>query len=249
MKLNITLTQNSNIKYHDQNFIDEWFLRRNISSGTQKSYKIAIKYFSNMIEKNISEIIEEAEIEEDAGLRPRKRKVSIYLLKYKNYLENSGITPSTVNLYFSAIKSFYKAFDITLPYIKLDSGDIGLEKNMGKPLTRKNIQQLINVATPREKALIYVMALSGMGQQEARDLTIRKFLITASSAIEKELDDVYDLFKFEDDILKEIMTVEITRKKNKYKHHTLIPPEASRATITYLKERCYGRNKKNQNKK
>ena len=83
-----------------------------------------------------------------------------------------------------------------------------------------------------------------MGQQEARDLKISKLINSASSAIGKDLDDVYDLFKFEDEVLSEILTLEITRKKVKYKHHTFLPPEATREIITYLKERCYGRNKK-----
>ena len=78
------------------------------------------------------------------------------------------------------------------------------------------------------------MALSGIGQQEARDLTIRKLLTSAKMAIDKELDDVYDLFKSEKEILKEVLTLEITRKKVNYKHHTFIPPEASKVIMIYL---------------
>ena len=126
----------------------------------------------------------------------------------------------------------------------MSHGDIGLDKNIGKPLTRKDIHKLISFAAPREKALIYLMAMSGMGQQEARDLTIRKLLNSASSAIGKELDDANDLFKFEDEVLTEVLTLEITRKKVNYKHHTFLPPEATREMINYLKERCYGDNLK-----
>ena len=62
-------------------------------------------------------------------------------------------------MYFFAIKSFYKSFDITIPEIKLSYGDIGLDKNIGRPLTRKDILNLVHMASPREKALIYLMAL------------------------------------------------------------------------------------------
>jgi integrase len=228
----------------DENLIQQWFIRRNITSGTQKAYRISLNRYLNLIGKSLFELIEEAEKEEDLVIRPRKRKVNNYLLKYKKYLEEDNIAPSTLSLYLSAVKSLYKSYDITLIDIKLNRGDIGLDKNLGKTLNRKDILRLVSVASPREKALIYLMALSGMGQQEARDLTIRKLLNSASSAIEKDLDDVYDLFKFEDDILKKILTLEITRKKIKYKHHTFIPPEAAREIIIYLKERCYGPNKK-----
>ncbi len=225
----------------DKELIETWFLRRNISTGTQRSYQIAIRDFSELIGKAPSELIIEAETEEDAGIRPRKRKVSLYLLRYKKQLEEK-VAPSTVNLYFSAIKSFYKAFDITLPEIKLNQGDIGLEKNIGKPLTREDILKLVSAASIRERALIYLMTMSGMGQQESRDLTIKKFLSSAGSAINKELNDVYDLFKNENEVLNEVLTLEITRKKVKYRYHTFIPPETSREIIGYLKERCYGRN-------
>jgi integrase len=124
----------------------------------------------------------------------------------------------------------------------MNRGDIGLDKNIGKPLTTQDILKLVNVAAPREKALIYLMALSGMGQQEARDLTIKKYIKTCSEALNIEITDVYDLFKQESQILKKVLTLIITRKKVKYQHHTFIPPETSREIITYLKERCYGRN-------
>lgn len=227
----------------DENLIEQWFLRRNISSGTQRSYTIAIKDFSELIGKTPSELIDEADKEEDEGLRPLKRNVYIYLLKYKKYLEEK-VAPSTVNLYFSAIKSFYKASDITLPEIKMDQGDIGLEKNIGKPLKREDIRKLIGAASIRERALIYLMAMSGMGQQEARDLTIKKFLSSASSAINKDLKTVEDLFQNENEVLNEVLTLEIKRKKVNYRHHTFIPPEVSREIIGYLKERCYGTNEK-----
>ncbi|MCE7698305.1 MAG: site-specific integrase, partial [Methanobacterium paludis] len=136
------------------------------------------------------------------------------------------------------------AFDITLPEIKLDKGDIGLEKNIGRSITREDILKLVSVASTREKALIYLMAMSGMGQQEARDLTIKKFLNSAGTAIKKELSDIEDLFKNENEVLNEVLTLEIRRKKVNYKHHTFIPPEVSREILTYLKERCYGRNEK-----
>ncbi|MBI5458944.1 tyrosine-type recombinase/integrase [Methanobacterium sp.] len=232
------------MKGEDDEIIENWFLRRNIAKGTQKSYSIAFKDYCDLIGKTPSELFEEADLEEERGVRPIKSKVYHYLLKYKKHLIESGKSKKTVKLYFSTVRSFYMSFDITLPDIKLDSGDIGLEKNEGRLLKRADIRKLVNAASSRERALIYLMALSGMGQQEARDLTIKKYLDVASSAIGKPLDDVNDLFKFEDEILKEILTLHITRQKTRYSHITFIPPEASREIIHYLKERCNGRNEK-----
>jgi len=230
------------MKGEDEDIIEKWFLRRNISKGTQKAYLIAFKEYCALIGKTPNKLYQEADLEEENGVRPIKSKVYDYLLKYKKHLIDTGKSKKTVKLYFSAVRSFYMSFDITLPDIKLDSGDIGLEKNEGKLLKRTDLRKLVNAASSRERALIYLMALSGMGQKEARDLTIKKFLDAASYAIGKPLDDVKDLFKFEDEVLKEILTLHITRQKTRYSHITFIPPEASREIIHYLKERCYGRN-------
>ncbi|KAF5036120.1 hypothetical protein DSECCO2_578420 [anaerobic digester metagenome] len=83
-----------------------------------------------------------------------------------------------------------------------------------------------------------------MAQQEARDLKIKKILESASAAIDIELDNVYDLFKHENIVLKEILTMEIVREKVKYRQHTFLAPEVTRELISYLKERCYGPNEK-----
>lgn len=228
----------------DEDIIERWFLRRNIGYGTQTSYLLSLNEYSKLIGKKPYELYLEADEEAEAGLRPIKTKVFGYLLKYKKHLMESGKATKTIKLYFSAIRSFYKSFDVPLPDIAFDSGDIGLEKNIGKPLRREDIRNLANAASSRERAMIYLMALSGMGQQEARDLTVQKYIDAASTAIGRPLDDVSDLFKFEDDILNEILILHITRRKVKYRYITFIPPEVSREIINYLKERCFGRNEK-----
>ncbi|AXV38618.1 MAG: hypothetical protein CIT01_10570 [Methanobacterium sp. BRmetb2] len=118
----------------------------------------------------------------------------------------------------------------------LDTGDIGVEKNIGRRLERSDILKMIGLAFPRERALIYLMVLSGMGQQEAKDLTINKLLDYTSSAIDVNLRDVYDLFSHEEQVLKEVLTLNITRKKVRYRHLTFLPPEATREIINYLKK-------------
>lgn len=228
----------------DKLLLEKWFLFRNISSGTQESYLRAMKIFTRLVGKSISELYQEAKEENLSQIEVMERGVTLNLLKFKKHLKESGRAPGTVNLYYSAICSFYRAFQISLPVIKMDKGDIGLEKNMGRRLDREDILKMIGVAPARETALIYLMAMSGMGQREARDLKINKFLEAASQAIRVDLKDVEDLFKHEEQVLEEVLTLHLRRKKVNYNHITFIPPEASRAIINYLKERYYGPNKK-----
>lgn len=99
----------------DEIILKKWFGVRNISSGTQKIYRMAIKDYSEFIGKSPSELIAEADEEEENGVRPIKTKVFGYLISYKEKLRNADKkAPGTVNVYFSAAKSFYKAHGITL---------------------------------------------------------------------------------------------------------------------------------------
>ena len=230
------------MKGEDNEILEKWFLIRNISSGTQITYLNAVKLYKKLLGKSLTELLQEAKDENLSQVELMDRKVTLNLLKYKKFLIDNGKAPSTINLNFSAIKSFYKAFQIILPEIVMDKGDIGLEKNQGKRLKKKDILNMIGVASPRERALIYLMALSGMGQQEARNLTIKVLLDAASEVIDIDLKTLDDLFSHEELVLKEVLTLTIRRKKVKYLHQTFSPPEVTRELINYLKERCYGRN-------
>jgi len=242
-KINTNKNNNITMKPEDEALINRWFDLKNLSPGTQVNYRLGIRYYTEITNKTPSELLQEAEEEQNGPIPPRLRSIITYLVNYKNYLLNK-LAPATANLYFYSVRSFYDAFFIYLPNVTLPKGDIGLEENEGKLLSQEEIHKLISVCLPRERALIYLMALSGMAQNEARNLTIKQFLRFASDAIGKDLDDVYDLFKFEKEVLSEVITLRITRKKRTIRHHAFIPPEVSREIITYLKERCYGPNEK-----
>lgn len=228
----------------DEHIYQEWFTKKDLAESTRPIYKIAAEDYKEFIGKTLSELIDEAEQDEELGLRIRKRNINGYLLGFKSNLEEKGYAPGTLNNKMAAIVSLYQAFDIQIPKIKLPKGDICLDKNYKRPPTRRQIQKMINVANARDRALIYLLALSGMGGQEARNLTVWKFLESASEAIGTELDTVNDLFEYEDRVLEEIITLNIVRQKVKYRYQTFIPPEASRAIIAYLKEREYNRNER-----
>ena len=228
----------------DQIVFETWVLRQGLEKSTFKTYLQCLKKYCEVTGMTPVELITEAEAEEESGIRMRNRRINLHLLKFRKALEDENKAPSTINLYYYAIRSFYDAMDIELPRIRRPSGDICLEQNYGRLITRKELRALVSMAPPREKALIYLMALSGMAQAEARRLTIRKFLDAAGDAIGRELKTVEDLFEAEEELREEIITLDIVRKKVNYRYMTFIPPEATREIINYLKESMYGRNEK-----
>lgn len=222
----------------------DWFTKKNLSKGTQDIYKIVMEDYQKFTEKDLDELLNEAEEEEASISRKRKRNINKHLLGYKVYLEEKNYAPGTINNKMAAIISFYKCFDIQVPGITLNRGDTVLDKNDTPLITKKQLNKMLNVAGARDKAIIYLLALSGMSQMEARELTIKKYMDTASQSIQKDIPDIERLFEYEDLILEEVLIINLTREKSKFRRHTFIPPEVSRAIITYLKERKYNRNEK-----
>ncbi|MCE7699669.1 MAG: tyrosine-type recombinase/integrase, partial [Methanobacterium paludis] len=207
-------------------------------------YKRSMEEYKQFTGKDLSQLKIEAEKEEETIPKVINRKISDYIIGYKSYLENKDYAPGTINNRLSSIFSFYQAFDIQIPSIKLKQGDICLDKNYCKLLTKEEINKMLNVANARDTALIYLLALSGMGQREARDLTVRKFLEIASEVTGVEIDTVDKLFEHEKIVLDEVLTLTIVRGKSNYRYQTFVPAEVSGALITYLKERYFNRNEK-----
>jgi len=234
------------MKFSDEDLqrIDLWVLNKDLEDSTLKTYLQCLKYYCNLINLSPDELIKEADSEEEKGIKLRDRRINFYFLKFKKQLKNDNKAESTINLYIIAVKSFYDALDIQLPKIKTSQGDIGLEKNYGKLISREELVEFVNAAAPREKALIYLMALSGMAQAEARNLTLRKFMDAAGEAIKKDIRTINDLFDLKDELKNAVITLHITRKKVNYRYITFIPPEATKYIIMYLKERVFGSNKK-----
>lgn len=102
--------------------LEKWFLIQNISSGTQDSYIRAIKAYTNLLGKNLSELLPEAKDENQSQIEMMDRSVTLNLLQFKKRLKESVKAPGTVNLQYFAVISFYKAYQITLPIIRMDRG-------------------------------------------------------------------------------------------------------------------------------
>ena len=228
----------------DVNILDYWFEKRNLSPATRELYTYAITQYSNVIGKTITELHDEADDEEEKGIRLKRRKYSNYVIEFKKYLTKNNKSEQTIRLYLTGVKSFYQANDIRTPEITMRKGEMVMEKNYGHLLTKEEIQKMAAAAYPRTRAIIYIMAMSGMSQREVRDLTLKKFLDSVGRSLHKELETLEELFKYEEVLKDTIIPLEITRKKVHYRYHTFLPPEATIQILIYLKGRIYGENER-----
>jgi integrase len=219
----------------EEDILDYWFEKRNLSTSTRDIYSRALQLYSEAIGKTITELYEEEDKEEEQGIRLKKRKYSLYVIKFKKGLTSTDKSEHTIRIYLSAVKSFYQANDIRPPEITMSKGDITLEKNYGRLLTKEQIQKMASVACTRDRAILYVMALSGMSQKELRDLTVKKFINSAAQELGVEIGSIEELFKHEKTLIKDtVILLEITRKKVHYRYHTFLPPETNKQILITL---------------
>ena len=97
---------------------------RNIKCSTLKSYRSAIAKYEFFHDIDMGSLVDEAIVEEDEGISLKSRKIKGRLLDFRSFLLDSGLAISTVRTYFSRIKTFYRHFEIELPYLN----DIGLDE-------------------------------------------------------------------------------------------------------------------------
>lgn len=98
---------------------------RNIKNSTIKSYRSAILKYESFHEIAMKDLIDEAIMDEESNIPLKNRLIKRRLMDFRAYLLDSGLSINTVRTYFSRIKTFYRHFEMGLPYLndmKLDEG-------------------------------------------------------------------------------------------------------------------------------
>ncbi len=204
------------IEIKDDPRISQWFELGDVSTNTRVNYAVFMRFFCDCIGKTPSELIEESIKETKNGLLLSERNTVVYLTKYKKWLNDNKYAPKTQALAISTIKSFYKAFDI-----QLSSGIGKMKKRLPLRenqnfLNKADVTKLVvNAKNLREKAIILIMATSGMARKEIVNLRIKDILFDSDN----------------------IGTVTVRREKAQVDYTTFISPEATQALRNYFDER------------
>ncbi len=199
--------------------IIEWFSNIQAAENTKVNFLQGMRYYTDFIKKTPNELLESAEEEINDGILMRKRKIKEHMLTFREWSKGQGFAPKTVHNHMTAVKSFYRSFDIDLPQLnnKKSFKVLATEEN-GITITKEQIQALLVHANVRNRAIILAMASSGLAQSDILDLKIKDFRRG------------YDLKS-------NITTLRLRRIKTQYDFITFFSPEASKAIVAYLKYR------------
>jgi hypothetical protein len=214
----------------------EFCNERNLSESSVKHYKWALDKYSVFNGKNLTELIKEADEEEEKGIRPKNRQIVKRLKNFRSDLIKNDASANTIQTYFTKVKTFYRHFGIEIPYIPPAKMPTGRHERYSDIPTIDDIRQVIeSTSNLKHKAIILFMSSSGTARNETTNLTVQDFIdATKDYHNSTNIIDVLD----ELDGQKEVIPIfEIIRAKTSYLYYTCCSPEATMAIVKFLKSR------------
>lgn len=202
----------------DDKYIKDWLSGIGAKINTKGTYIDSLRSYTEFLRKTPEQIILESENDIKSGKLMRERFIFNDLRDYREYLEESDIAPMTIKQKLTGVRSFFTYYNIQLPILpRSATSAVPLMENRAIPI-KEDIQDILTIADPLEKALILTGVSSGLAINEISNLKVQEFL------------DGYDPKT-------EITTLHLIRRKVGYEFYTFLTPEASRSIWNYLEYR------------
>lgn len=203
-----------------------------ISITTAKSYNTQLLLYEQFQKASMQDMIEEAEREEEQGIKKRKRKIKQRLLEYRNYLMENGYENSTINKKIQIIKTIYNFYELDIPRL---SNVQEIKEAYNFVPTADEVKQMV-IATPsiKTQAIIMFLYSSGCGRKEASELTIGDFKHAVSEYTKKT--DIQEIITVLESLDQVIPTFHIRRVKTNNPYITFCTTECVKKICLYLKQ-------------
>lgn len=205
--------------------------------STKKSIEGKLKIYTKYLQLTPSEIIKEAEEDEDSGLRMRNRRISSHLVEFIQFLKDENKSPGYITNILKTVKAFYRGNDITIPNdIQTSFKDPETKIITDEDIpSRDDIKKALTYANKKYQAIILLASSSGMGSAEIRSLTVGKYIESLNISVSEPFNINKVLEKLES--INEVPTWNIRRIKTNKPYITFSSPESCNAINEYLKER------------
>lgn len=219
----------------NEEILDELHSTKNHSENTRSKFRVATQNYCEYQNLSLHELLEEADNEEDAGIRWKRRSLKRRLLNYRKYLLDQKYSKSTIRTYMTIILTFYRFFDIELqklpPVCCSDESPI-LYKQLP---TKEIIRKAVEIAKPRMKAIIVFMSSSGCARTETLSLTIGDYIDATKEYHSSE--NILEILECLDNIDDVVPVFNIKREKTGKYYTTFCSPEAVHYINDYLRTR------------
>jgi integrase len=225
--------EDANLEIMDDPYFKNFIKTKNLSKSSERVYSGRLRAFFEFINKNPSELIKEAQIE--------NMKINKYFLEYIENLKKSGKSNITIINRMDTVKAFYKEYDIDtegINRIVSPLTDIYLKPN--DIISQDQIQDALELSSLRDKAIILLHMSSGMEANELRHLSYGDFLNSIEEYVDIKPEEVFNIKKIEDKLNKMdqiVGTWKIEKNRTKRPYVTFNTPESTRAILSYLIDR------------
>ena len=214
--------------------LEQLFHERNSSFNTQELYKRSAKYYSKLTGHTLKELLKIADDEETNNIRWKNTQTRKWLIKYREYLFDK-YSKNTARSYLTAIITFYRHFEITIPPLPYYS-----TKNVktSPPIKytdlpdREILSECIKISKPVMAAAILFMSSSGLSRIDFTNLTIQDYLeATKDYHNEDNIKAAASVMLEQNNI---IPTFYLSRQKTGVNYFTFCSPEATKAINQYI---------------
>lgn len=218
----------------DYNLLSLFQDERGISKRTMYGYYTALGLYVSYCNMHLQELLDEADREEEEGVRWKKSKLKQKLLGYRSYLLKEYLH-GTVKVHFGRVKTFYNHFEIDMGYIpkiNIKSAKKNEPIRFDDLLTKEELKTLCDNSSPLIKAVILFMVSSGCARKEMMNITIQDFIDATrdyhNGGTIQEV--IVDLLAHGD----VVPTFKIRRQKTNKYYYTFCSPEAVVSICNYL---------------
>ena len=223
---------------NDKELLDNFITTRNLKPRTRKGYQYSLKQYTDFHQMTLQELLQEAEDEEEQGIRWKHRRLKTRLITFRNWLQSNYLN-NTAKKNFGRVATFYRHYEIEIhslpPYNERNSNypeAITYDKLPDKEIIKHALKV---TKSPVMRAIILFMSSSGCAMAETLNLTIQSFIEATKPY--HNTDDIYtalNMMKEREDI---VPIFRLRRKKNKKFYYTFCTPEATHEIILYLLSR------------
>ena len=219
-------------------YAEQYCMERGLKPSTQTKVELVLNHYSTYQHMTIEELLDEADMEEEVGIRWKKRTLKQRLINYMNYLKKEMLL-SSARTYHTLIKGFYLHHEIEigpLPRWNERNAKIPEPITSKDMLTKEIIREALKIANPVMRPLILLEASSGMTRSDVLSLSVGDFIEgTYSYHHSHNVQVAVDLMlKEEMDI---IPTFQLRRSKTNKYFITFCSPEATVEICKYLRLR------------
>ena len=215
------------------NMLERFYLERNSSMNTRKSYRASVGHLEKLTNLSIDEMITIARSENT--LLWEETQLYKWLIQYRNWLY-SEFKETTASKHLSRCTTVFRHYRVridSLPYFSTKQARRSEIIDYEDLPNREILKRCIEVRNPLLKALTLFMSSTGISRVDTHDLTIKDYLEATFEY--HETDNIYDAIEImEASELSIVPTFKLHRRKTGETYRTFASPESVKAINYYL---------------